>query len=188
MRKPQGKFGPRCKYKTEAEMRAAQAAYDAVQALIAQRKTVLSRRRQARKRARDADTPQQRQRARRQSIARNECSPEKILALDRVALDNSKPFHVGVLGGCRKCHAVGCSCVERFVCTHCGAFLFAAEAKPTNVRGRFKTKWQGGNLTQSILWSQVCNLIRSNTCVPDSPVIKRYSYCITVPSQNTEDV
>jgi hypothetical protein len=146
MRKPQGKFGPRCKYKTEAEMRAAQAAYDAVQALIARRKTVLSRRRQARKRARDTDTPQQRQRARRQSIARNECSPEKILALDRVALDNSKPFHVGVLGGCRKCHAVGCSCVERFVCTHCGAFLFAAEAKPTNVRGRFKTKWQGGNL------------------------------------------
>ena len=53
MRKPQGKFGPRCKYKTEAEMRAAQAAYDAVQELIARRKRVLARRRQSQKRARD---------------------------------------------------------------------------------------------------------------------------------------
>ena len=53
-------------------------------------------------------------------IARDACCPDNILGLDKLALDNSQPFHVGVLGGCHKCHAVGCSCVERFVCTHCG--------------------------------------------------------------------
>ena len=93
MRKPQGKFGPHCKYKTEAEMRAAQAAYDAVQELIARRKRVLARRRQSQKRARDpvgAARAHQQQRAnqrpRRQSIARSVCSPEKMLAFDRVAI------------------------------------------------------------------------------------------------------
>eukprot|EP00966_Prymnesium_polylepis_P312248 7215100-Prymnesium_polylepis.1 len=127
-------------------MQAAQAAYDAVQELIARRKRVLARRRQTRKRARDTDTYEQRQRARRRSIARSVCSPEKMLAFDRVALDNSQPLHVGLLGACRKCGNVGCDCVERFVCTHCGAFLFATEAKPTKVRGRFSTKWEGGSL------------------------------------------
>ena len=161
LRKPPTKWGPRAKFKTEAEAKAAMDAYLAalpaykalMEARTKERRQVQAMIRQANKRKADPDRARrllQRQRVnarpRQLSIARGICCPENVLGLNAAALENSKPFHVGVLGSCRKCEAVSCSCVERFVCTHCGAFLFPAEAKATKVRGRFNTKWEGGNL------------------------------------------
>ena len=49
------------------------------------------------------------------------------------------------LGGCAECTQLGCTCAARYMCTFCGALLFAREAQAVRM-GRFGTIWAGGPL------------------------------------------
>ena len=144
--------GKRKLFQTNEQMLTAQAVYDAalhdpVRKAIADRHRKAKRARVEANRRRADPINRANQAAGRQNrrvnqrsrghrdecIARGACSPEMVLSLHKEALERSKPFHIGVLGGCRACSVIHCSCVERFMCTHCGAYLFPAEAKPTKV-------------------------------------------------------
>jgi hypothetical protein len=170
LRKPPDTLPKRSqKFKTQAQLDAAWAVYNTG---IAARSAAMAARRRAQtqdrmKRMRHADPARANETRTRQrraaphrmlSIARGLCCPDHVLGLRKEALDNSRPFHVGVLGSCRACHAVSCSCVERFVCTHCGALLFPAEAKASKTRGRFNTKWHGGKATPPRRRSPLCHV------------------------------
>ena len=70
----------------------------------------------------------------------------QMLALNKAEFDKAAALDIGTLGGCTECVEPGCSCIQRHLCTHCGALLFAGEAKQTNARGPFATMWEGGAL------------------------------------------
>ena len=71
---------------------------------------------------------------------------KKMHALDADEFAMAKQHNVGTLGGCPDCNVRGCTCRRRYMCTHCGALLFPAEAKAAKVCGPFQTKWNGGKL------------------------------------------
>jgi hypothetical protein len=124
LRKPPDTLPKRSqKFKTQAQLDAAWAVYNTG---IAARSAAMAARRRAQtqdrmKRMRHADPARANETRTRQrraaphrmlSIARGLCCPDHVLGLRKEALDNSRPFHVGVLGSCRACHAVSCSCVR----------------------------------------------------------------------------